>query len=112
MDKWTRISAIVGGAWGFVNGILLMLGHLSPAENYGEFVVPYPHILVPACIVNEIFKIIVPVLLISKDVLPNYIHPLIIIIPTVFFIILLSTAIGSAIIVIIYTYAKKVVSYI
>ncbi len=112
MDRWTKISAVVGGAWGFVNGILLMLGYLSPAEHYGAFVVPYPHALFPAFIVNEIFKIIVPILLISKDVLPNDVHPLIILIPTVFSIILFSTAIGSAIMVIIYSCVKKVILYI
>lgn len=112
MDKWTKIGAIVGGAWGFVNGILLMLGYISPAEHHGEFVVPYPHVLFPAFIVNEIFKIIVPILLILKDTLPNDIHPLIIIIPTGFFIIILSTAIGLAIMVTIYSCAKKAISYI
>lgn len=40
MDKWTKICAIVGGAWGFVNGILLMLGYISSVEPRGEFVVP------------------------------------------------------------------------
>ena len=111
MDKRTKICAIVGGAWGFVNGILLMLGYISPAEH-GEFVVPYPHVLFPAFIVNEIFKVIVPILLILKDALPNDIHPLIIIILTGFFIIIVSTAIGLAILVTIYSYAKKVISYI
>ncbi len=110
-DKWTKISAIAGGAWGFVNGILLMLGYMSPAEHYGEFVVPHPHILFPAFIVNEIFKIAVPILLILKEILPTGIHPLIIIIPTGFFIIILSTAIGLAILVISYNFLKKVIQY-
>ena len=112
MDKRTKICAIVGGAWGFVNGILLMLGYISPAEHPGEFVVPYPHVLFPAFMVNELSKIIVPILLILKDALPNDIHPLIIIILTGLFIIILSTAIGSAILVTIYSCVKKVILYI
>lgn len=112
MDKWTKICAIVGGAWGFVNGILLMLGYISSVELRGEFVVPYPHVLFPAFIVNEVFKIIIPILLILKDVFPNDMHPLIIIILTGFFITVLSTAIGLAILVTVYSCAKKVSSYI
>jgi len=110
MNKWTKIGAFIGGGWGLVNGVLLMLGYISPAEHHGEFVVQYLPMLFPAFIVNEIFKIVVPILLPLKDMLSQDIHPLIIIIPTGLLIIALSTVIGVTIVVIIFSCLKKVIS--
>ena len=88
-----------------------MLGYISPAEHQGEFLVQDFPMLFPAFIVNEIFKIVVPILLPLKDMLSNDIHPLIIIIPIGLFIIALSTAIGLTIMVIICSCVKKIISY-
>ena len=105
--KRHKIITVLGGVWGFVNGILLMLGYISPAEHHGEFVVTHLLAFFPAFIVNEIFKIVVPILLPLKDILSHDIHPLIIIIPTLLFIIALSTAIGLSIGILIgYVYEK------